>query len=300
MKKIHIIDLNFLGHTNSIASFLIETDSGPILIETGPASTLPSLQEGIRKTGYQPEDIKKVFITHIHLDHAGAAWWFAQKGAQIYLHPSGVFHLADPSKLYNSAKRIYKDDDDMKRLWGDLLPIDPTQLIAVEEEEVIDLNDLKIKAHHTPGHAMHHIAWQIENYLFTGDVAGVKINDGPVQAPCPPPDINLEDWKKSLKKIKDLKLDALYLTHYGKVEDITQHLDLVQEALDDWAMWVKEEWKTGNNPELITEKFKNYVRSQLVNSGVGEEGLNQYEAANPAWMSVAGLIRYWNKRNNIS
>ncbi|CAN5191825.1 MBL fold metallo-hydrolase [soil metagenome] len=295
---VHIIDLEFLGLKNSIASFLIEADSGPVLIETGPASTLPALWAGIRKAGYQPEDVKEVFITHIHLDHAGAAWWFAQNDAKIYLHPLGVSHLADPSRLLNSARRIYKDD--MARLWGDFLPIESDRLVAVEDDEDIDLQNLKIKAHHTPGHAVHHIAWQIDRTLFTGDVAGVKINNGPVQAPCPPPDINLADWKDSILKIKSLNLNKFYLTHFGMVENIDDHLEQLNEAMENWAGWVKKNGKNETSIEMLTEDFKSYVRSQLIDSGVEEEeGLNQYEAANPGWMSVAGLLRYWKKKDEV-
>jgi glyoxylase-like metal-dependent hydrolase (beta-lactamase superfamily II) len=290
---VHIIDLEFLGHGNSIASFLIETASGPILIETGPASTLPALKAGIEKAGYNANEIEHVFITHIHLDHAGAAWWFAQHGAKIYLHPIGVPHLADPSKLLNSAKRIYKEE--MERLWGDLLPIPSDKLIAVEDKESINFHDLIIKAHHTPGHAVHHIAWQINNLLFTGDVAGVKIRNGPVQAPCPPPDIDLDDWKKSIAGIKEINPGLIYLTHFGIIDNINEHLNLLEEALMDWAIWVKNEWQHNKNVDQITDEFKIYVRDQLKIAGVDNSGLSQYEAANPAWMSVNGLIRYWTK-----
>jgi glyoxylase-like metal-dependent hydrolase (beta-lactamase superfamily II) len=293
---VHIIDLEFQGYNNSIASFLIETASGPIIIETGPATTLPALRAGIEKAGFKVQDIKHVFITHIHLDHAGAAWWFAQHGAKIYLHPFGVPHLADPSKLLNSAKRIYKEE--MERLWGDLLPIPSDQLIAMEDKESINFQDFNIKAHHTPGHAIHHIAWQINNILFTGDVAGVKIGKGPVQAPCPPPDIDLDDWKKSIDNIKKINPEVLYLTHFGKIQNVNEHLYLLEEALMDWALWVKNDWQLNKNVDQITDEFKIYVRDQLKNGGVDNSGLNQYEAANPAWMSVNGLIRYWTKSVN--
>ena len=114
---VHIIDLHFqMDHT--IASFVVETAEGPVVIETGPHSVYPQLVSGLQKLGYQPADVKHVLLTHIHFDHAGAAWAFAEQGATVYVHPRGWKHLQDPTRLYNSAKRIYQDQ--METLWGDM------------------------------------------------------------------------------------------------------------------------------------------------------------------------------------
>ena len=108
--------------------------------------------------------------------------------------------MANPEKLTQSAKRIYKDD--MDRLWSDMKAISEDNLVSVEDYQKITIGEKVFTAHHTPGHAIHHIAWQLDNMLFTGDVAGVKIDDGMVVPPCPPPDINIEDWQKSISRIK--------------------------------------------------------------------------------------------------
>jgi glyoxylase-like metal-dependent hydrolase (beta-lactamase superfamily II) len=141
---IKVLDLNFLGHQDTIASFLIETLAGPILIETGPHSTLPVLEKALAEHGYKKEDIMHVFLTHIHLDHAGAAWVFAEHGATIYLHPKGVQHLSDPSRLLESATRIYGDK--MDELWGTLKPIPREQLVSVGHKEKIKIGKTKLKA----------------------------------------------------------------------------------------------------------------------------------------------------------
>lgn len=293
---VHVIDLNFLSIPYSIASFLVETSIGPILIETGPTSTFPSLKKALAASGYKIEDVKHVFLSHIHLDHAGAAWKFAEKGAKIYLHPLGVSHINDPTNLISSAKRIYKED--MDRLWGPMNAIDSASLISVEDGQIIPVGDTQMISWHTPGHAKHHIAWQLNNSLFTGDVAGVRIGKGPVVPPCPPPDINIEDWKASIDKIRKLKLDDLYLTHYGKAENINPHLDSLVTNLDDWAQWIKTRWMKGQATTKIVLDFQDYVNKQLVSSGLKNLELKQYEAANPAWMSVDGLLRYWKKKVN--
>ncbi len=287
------IDLKFLGHQETIAAFLIETTEGPVLIETGPHSTLPTLKAGIAQAGFALEDVQHVFLSHIHLDHAGSAWCFAEHGATIYLHPFGERHLADPGKLLASAKMIYQDD--MDRLWGTLKPIPKQQLRTVADEETITIGQTRLKAWHTPGHAVHHIAWELGNSLFTGDVAGVKIGEGIVVPPCPPPDINLEDWKASIEKILANNYDALYLTHFGKVGQPAQHLTELQKRLTDWAHWIKPFFDKDVDQKEIVPQFQAYVQQQLLDSGVQGEDLERYEGANPSWMSVAGLMRYWKK-----
>jgi glyoxylase-like metal-dependent hydrolase (beta-lactamase superfamily II) len=293
---IKILDLNFLGHSDTIASFLVESSEGPILFETGPHSTLPILEKQLKKHGYAIEDIRHVFITHIHLDHAGAAWAFARNGSTIYMHPAGERHMMNPEKLYNSAKRIYQDD--MDRLWGELHPIPRENMWIVPHKEKVKIGNVKVKAWHTPGHAVHHIAWQIGNELIAGDVAGCKIGNGIVVPPCPPPDINIEDWKASIRLLKTRRFDALYLTHYGKVTEVKSHLVELEGRLQNWANWIKPFLDNNMSQEEITPLFQEYVKKQLVAGGVTGEDLDRYEGANPSWMSVAGLARYWAKKES--
>lgn len=290
------LDLNFLGIDRAIAAFIVKTSEGPVLIESGPYSTFPHLTEQIKAAGYAPTDIQHVLLTHIHFDHAGAAWAFAKQGAKIYVHPFGAKHLAQPDKLWSSAKRIYQDD--MERLWGEMQAIPEEQIKAVEHEEVISIGNAKFTALHTPGHAVHHIAWQFEEVVFTGDVAGVRVHpeDRLVEPPCPPPDINVEDWLDSISKIRALNPKTLYLTHFGKVEDIDWHLDALEIRLIEWSNWIKVKMEMGQDPEETVPEFKEFVAKQLKEMGVGEEGIRQYEAANPSYMSVSGLMRYWKKK----
>ncbi len=295
---IQTLDLHFLNKPDTIAAFLIETSVGPVLIESGPYSTFPQLQKLLQEKGYQIGDVKHVFITHIHLDHAGAAWAFAEQGATIYVHPLGQKHLHNPEKLWNSAKMIYQEH--MERLWGDMKGIAAEKLYVVENGEKIQLGDTEIIAWHTPGHAIHHIAWQLGENLFCGDVGGVRIGNGIVIPPCPPPDINVEDWQQSLDLIRKLNVKTFYLTHYGTFTDIENHLDTLEKRLLERAEWIKPYFEQQKTPEEITPLFQQYVREELVENGAtNEEQIQQYENANPSWMSVAGLLRYWHKKENV-
>lgn len=293
---IKVLDLHFLNKSDTIAAFLAETSAGPVLFETGPYSTFEHLKAGLAEHDYKPEDIGHVFLTHIHLDHAGAAWAMAKAGANIYLHPFGQAHMHAPSKLVASAARIYGDD--MDRLWGAMKGIPEEQLKTISHKEAINVGDTQITAWHTPGHAVHHIAWEIEGALIAGDVAGVKIGKAPVVPPCPPPDINLEDWQTSLNLIRELPLREIYLTHYGRIAgaDIPLHLDELEEELLAWADWMKPHYEQSSDPKAITPEFMAWVQARLSSKGVSEKTLEIYENANPSWMSVAGLMRYWKKR----
>ncbi len=293
--QVHVIDLNFLGGANGIAAFLVESADGPILIEAGPHSTLPTLEKGLATHGYQISDIQHVFLTHIHLDHAGAAWCFAEHGAQIYLHPFGYAHMHDPSKLLASAKMIYKEA--MDALWGTLKPIPADQLHTVDHGESVQIGSTTITAWHSPGHAKHHIAWQIGSDLFTGDVAGVSINHGPVIPPCPPPDINIEDWENSLQIIESLdEVDRYFLTHFGAITDCEAHIAKLRKSLEAYSQFFLPYHEQGATVAEVLPDFREFVKKYLTDNGMSESDAMAYEAANPSDMSATGLLRYWKKK----
>jgi len=292
----HTLDLHFQGYEHAIAAFVIESSEGPILIESGPYSTFHVLEKSLAEIGYKTEDIKHVLLSHIHFDHAGAAWAFAKKGATIYLHPFGADHMHDPTKLVASATMIYGDQMDV--LWGRMEGIPRENLTIMSHEEKLIIGDQQFTALHTPGHAKHHIAWEWGKTIFTGDVAGVKIENGPVVPPCPPPDINLEDWMASIDLVLSRNPERLALTHFAERINVKEHMTDLKNVLNDWGGWIKAKMDEGISKEDMVPQFMEYTNAQLRSYGVSEEGLKQYEAANPAWMSVAGLVRYWKKKGS--
>ncbi len=291
---IHTIDLYFQKNACTIGAYVIESGEGPVLIEAGPHSTHPILIAGIKEAGFNPEDIAHVFLSHIHLDHAGAAWAWAEQGAKVYLHPKGFPHMQDPGKLIESATRIYGDK--MDELWGEIKPVPEESMHQMEDEEVIKVGNLAFKAWYTPGHAHHHIAWEMEGILFTGDVAGVQIGKGPVVAPMPPPDINVELWEQSIELLRKISPKAFYLTHFGAVTNINPHLDQLLENIHSQANWIKEQMEAEKTAEEITPLFEEFCLNELVKLELSEVEITQYQAANPSWMSVGGIMRYWKKK----
>jgi glyoxylase-like metal-dependent hydrolase (beta-lactamase superfamily II) len=152
--KIHTLDLHFQNLDHAIAAYLVEGPDGYLLIETGPMSTLPALQARLAEHGLSAADVPDVLVTHIHLDHSGAAGWWGQQGARIYVHPMGTPHIIDPSRLWQSASRIYGEE--MEALWGSVLPAPAEQVITVRDGEQIEAAGLTLSAIDTPGHAGHH------------------------------------------------------------------------------------------------------------------------------------------------
>lgn len=291
--NIRTIDLHFQGIPEVIGSFLIDLGTGWALVESGPHSCWPQLVKGLAVHGLTPNDIDHVLLTHIHLDHAGAAWALAQSGATIHVHPAGAPHLIHPEKLVTSARRIYQEKMDV--LWGDIQPIDEARVRIAHDGELISLGNLQFIPHETPGHAVHHLAWQYERTLFTGDVGGIHIQNGLVAPPCPPPEFQWEDWLKSIKKIRELDLDQLILTHFGPVRHIAEHLDELEQAIEKWVNFF-ENRPNLDNAEALTRDFIAYIHQDFYPLDMDERLQEQYDLANPPWMSVAGITRYLKKR----
>lgn len=282
----------------TVAAFLVRTSAGPVLVETGPEALFHRLRAAVEAEGFALEDIREVFITHIHLDHAGSAWRLARHGARVHVHPAGVPHLLDPSRLMASATRIYGAD--MDRLWGRLEPIAGDRIVAMDDGQSATCGGLRIQALHTPGHAIHHITYRLEDGLFTGDVGGIRLGEGPVIPPFPPPDIHLEDWSASLARMRATGARWVCPTHFGIFDDAEDHWASLEEHLDLIPRWVREGMAGGATEQDLVPPFQAFVEGLLAGRGLPPGVVADYETADPAFMSVQGLLRYWRKRDGAA
>ena len=293
--RIEIIDLEFQGHPGLIASFLIFGPEGHVLVESGPGSTLGSMQAGLARHGLEPSDIDFLFLTHIHFDHAGAAGWWAQRGTKVCVHPIGAPHLVDPSRLINSATRIYGDR--METLWGDILPAPEENVIAVEDGDVVEAVGLSFKAIYTPGHASHHHAYRLGDLAFVGDCAGIRGGGTPwLDLPAPPPEFNRELWKESLAKLRGENLEAIYRTHFGPRADAATELDQTEELIDRTAEKIHELMDEGLDRDQIVQGYREWMAALAIAGGADPERVRADEVLNPRHMSADGVMRYWKKR----
>lgn len=298
MIDIHTLDLNFMGYSQLIAVFLIPCpEGGFVIFETGPASTLEALESEIIEAGFQLEDLKGIFPTHVHLDHSGGAGSLAVRtGAPVFVHPKGELHLVDPSeKLLPSAKRLYGDM--MTPLWGTVEPVPKELVVVVQDGDTVELDGLEIVAHFTPGHAVHHIAWQFGKAVATGDIGGVRFPGAShVLPPMPPPDIDVDLWIQSLERIRAIEPEMLLLTHFGAVEDVERHLDELEGRLVRWLDIAERALAADNDGPTVAEAVLALDEAEMAESTVSSGAVERYRKLCPMDANAAGLERYCRKR----
>ncbi len=280
-----LIDLQHLGHSRVIGSWLL----GDVLIDPGPESCTDALLAGL--DGAEP---RVIALTHIHLDHAGATGALLRRfpGAEVWVHERGARHLIDPSRLLASATRLYGEQN-MQRLWGDVLPVPAERVRQLEGGEILDIPlggaHGRFRVAYTPGHASHHVAYLHEETgtVFSGDVGGVRIAPaGGVLAPTPPPDIDLPLWRSSLERIEAWRPTAIVPTHFGRYEDVAAHLAQLRERLEEWERLADAGDEAGFVAAL-------QARFQIDGDA---DAAGSYAQAMPADQSYAGMRRYLRQR----
>jgi glyoxylase-like metal-dependent hydrolase (beta-lactamase superfamily II) len=271
------LDLRHLGHERVIGSYLLETEDGLALHDCGPGTCVPELKARLAEHGLELGDLRHLLLSHIHLDHAGAAGVLvgAHPALQVHVSEIGAPHLVDPSRLERSARRLYGDDFD--RLWGELAPI-PSDNVHVVGDETLGLTSFP-----SQGHASHHISYlDREGTLYAGDAAGVRIRPSAfVLPPTPPPEVDLEAWERTIDELERRGPERLALIHFGVFEDVERHLGELRRRLGEWADRVRA--------GASEEQFEAEAAVDL-----GDDR-PAYEQAMPFWQSYAGLKRYWEK-----
>jgi len=272
------LDLGFQGRDRVIGAYALDTEDGPGLFDCGPASSIPRLKDGLAARGLALTDIRHLLLSHIHLDHAGAAGSLVREhpGLQVHVSEIGAPHLADPSRLEASARRLYGDSFDA--LWGELEPVPEENLHSV------GASVLGLECFPSPGHAGHHVCYLArDGTLYAGDAAGVRIPPHIwVIPPTPPPEFELEAWLATLDEIEARHPQRLALIHFGVADDPEPHLAELRRRLAEWV----DAAERGADEAAFAE----YVRGEL------GDGADDYEHAMPFWQSYAGLKRYVEKR----
>ncbi len=275
---IHTIDLQFQGAVGVISAYLLVSGREMALVETGPASCRTALLAGLEALGVEPHSIGKIFLTHIHLDHSGDAGWWAQRGAQVYVHPLGAPHLIEPSKLIESASRIYGER--MDSLWEEILPAPADCVHVLHDEDAVKVGEHTLIAWDTPGHAKHHLAFCCGGDCFTGDVAGVRLDESRyLSVASAPPQFDLPEYLKSVQRLRGGAFTRLHLTHFGTVMDVDWHLAEYERRLTA-------------APGVDLAHYTEAERTNALALGVDDALWARYELANGTVMSAAGIARY--------
>jgi glyoxylase-like metal-dependent hydrolase (beta-lactamase superfamily II) len=273
---VRLLDLNFGGSPQAIGVYVVDTDDGLALFDCGPSSTLPALEAGLAEHGLGLEDIRHLLLSHIHLDHAGAAGPLVRRhpGLTVWVSEVGAPHLLDPSRLERSARRLYGDSFDP--LWGELAPV-PEENVRIATGDVLGWQSFP-----TIGHASHHVSYVRDGTLLAGDAAGVRMPGASYVLPVsPPPDVDVEGWHATVDAIRAHKPERLALIHFGVHEDVDVHLDRLELELDRWAGRVRD------GMEQVA-----FVEAAQADAGADAD---LYDRVAPFWQSWQGMRRYWDK-----
>ena len=291
-----VIELDTLlgGWERVTAGYLIE-GSGPVLVETGSQSSVPVLLAQLEQLGVGASDLAGVVVTHIHLDHAGGVGDVARAfpKATVYVHPKGARHLADPTRLVDSAARVYGPLLDS--LYGRLDPTPSERIHVLEDGEAIPISSNRsLVAVDSPGHAKHHVALHdtLSGVLFAGDAVGVKLPDAGVLRPStPPPDFDLRAALSSLGRFAERRPTGLALAHYGLLADPLDVLDEADGTLRKWADVAESAFRDGRD---IASALAIEFESDL--DGVPEAHREKLEVMNGVHSNAAGLHRWLSTR----
>ncbi len=269
-----------------IGCYLLETEDGPALFDCGPTTCVEALKAGLAERGLELSDVRHLLLSHIHLDHAGAAGVLVREhpGLQVHVSEVGAPHVIDPAKLEASARRLYGEAFDA--LWGELAPV-PAENVHVVGGRVVGLECFL-----TPGHAWHHVSYlDADGTLYAGDAAGVRIAPGRfVLPPCPPPELDLEAWERTIAEIERRAPGRLAVIHFGVFDDVEDHLAALRETLGRWSERVED-----GMDERTFVAAAHYDVSQT-----DPELADEYDRAAPYWHHFRGLERYWRKRREAA
>jgi glyoxylase-like metal-dependent hydrolase (beta-lactamase superfamily II) len=295
---ISYFDLHFQDTPRVIATAVLSGPSGVALVDPGPSSSLGILKRELERAGISMRDVTELLITHIHLDHSGAAGTLVRENPKlrVVVHAKGAPHLIEPGKLMASATRLYGDA--MDRLWGEVAPVPEHALIVLQGGERLEAGGRSLDVAYTPGHASHHVSYFASDagIAFVGDTAGVKVlPDGDVLPPTPPPDVDLEAWEGSLGHIERWRPESLFLTHFGPAGAVGAHLSTLRDRLRSASDFVKASLAREGTDEEREAWFVEECRRRLRQRMSGSDA-QVYEVADRFDLNWRGLARYWRKR----
>jgi len=290
------IDTLLGGWQRVTAGYLIEGPA-PVLVETGSQSSVPALLAALDALGVSPNDLAGVAVTHIHLDHAGGVGDVARAfpKATVYVHEKGARHLADPSRLVDSAAMVYGELLDT--LYGRLDPTPAERIHVLDDGEDIEIGPGRVlTAVESPGHAKHHVALHdsVSGLLFAGDAVGVRLPDAGVLRPStPPPDFDLDLALASLRRFADRSASGIALAHYGLVPDPSTILEEAADTLQRWADVAERAWQEGRD---IAAALDEAFASDLV--GVDPAQREKLDTLNGVHSNAAGFRRWLDTRHD--
>jgi glyoxylase-like metal-dependent hydrolase (beta-lactamase superfamily II) len=293
------VDTLLGGWSRITAGFLVEGQQ-PALVETGAQTSADAVRRELAAAGLGGDDLRWIVVTHIHLDHAGGVGDLAAAfpSATVVVHERGARHLADPTRLIDSAARVYGPLLD--GLYGRMVPVPEDRLVPAGDGHRIDIgNGRQLTLVDSPGHAKHHHAVLDEQTgtLLVGDAVGVRLPDAPILRPAaPPPDFDLEQAVSSLHRFAELRPQQVVLTHYGPVPDPMGTLAEAEQTLRSWvevAEWTLRESEDAGVEDVAAAFAEAFAGAM---ADVPLELREKVETLNGVHSNAMGISRYLRQR----
>jgi glyoxylase-like metal-dependent hydrolase (beta-lactamase superfamily II) len=273
---INVIDADF--HREHMAGcYLVEADTEVAFIEVGTNSSTPRLMKVLERRGWKPEDVTYVIVTHVHLDHAGGAGSLMQllPNATFLVHPYGARHMINPEKLEAGARAVYGDRL-FDKVYGTLIPVEEDRTRIMEDGDQVTLGNRQLRFMDSPGHARHHFCVHdsLTNGWFTGDTFGLSYREfdtanGAFLFPTTTPiQFDPEALKASVRKLVADKPDYMYLTHYGRVDDVQRLAKVMIDGVNTFVSFAEEYKDDDERRQKIETAMSDWLLRGLGKHGV--------------------------------
>ena len=294
-----LLDLDFRDVEGLVAAYLIPEETGYSLVETGPASCRRQLLDGIDRSGVARSEVRHVFVTHIHLDHAGGVGSLQDDlpNATFYAHSLGVPHLVDPGRLAASARRAWGPASD--RLWGPLVPVRPPRIVSLSGGERFPIRQGELQVLATPGHARHHLAFFDTRLraLFSGDGAGVRLAHSWRARPAvPPPDLDLEQLYASVETMRATQPRVLLYSHFGPGPEGASDLEAYHDVVEEWKDVALSAARERAEPGFIANRLREHEEDRMRSLGISPTPADRPSLISGYDLAAAGFLRYFQTR----
>ncbi len=258
------------------ASHLVIDDGVAAFVDTGTTHSVPYLLATLKEKGVTADSVRYIFVTHVHLDHAGGAGALAAAlpNAKVVVHPRGAPHLLNPEKLVAGTRAVYGDEL-FDKLYGQIPPIPESQVLAADDGEHFDVGRRRFLLIHTPGHALHHycLVDEAEGVVFTGDNFGLSYREfdtgkGPFIMPTTTPvHFDPDQLHASLDRIMSFNPKYAYLTHYSRVGDTTRLAAELHRGIDAFVEIAQRHEHAADRHERIVGDMFDWLSDELAQHG---------------------------------